>query len=347
MFMLITRFWIAVSLIALISPISIFAQTEKTFLGLCDASALVFLDEQHFVVADDEDSDLRIYSINSSDYQPIKIITLNNPIKASEKTKKHINKKKSKKTTIKRSPEFDLEGAAKFEDHIFWLASHGNNSKGEIDVRRQQLIFTKISKTNSPDLVVNEFTYLNLIDDLIKSEKFKNFNFAAASKLPPKTFGALNIEGLTFDTKGVLWLGFRNPIINGKAILISITNPFELLKGSKPAFGDYHLIDLEGKGFKSLAFYGNKFLIVAGAFNQGGDTKLYWWQASKNKNKPVSLNTNFPKQANIEALEITTNNKGTLIYGASDDGALLINGKECKKLKTPKERKFRLYTVTL
>src|SRR5262249_34472668 len=85
---------------------------ELQFKGVCDASAAVALDEDHFVVADDETSAVLVYSVSEPD-KPV-LIDLTQFLGPTDESR-----------------EPDIEGAARIGDRIYWIGSHGLNSDAE------------------------------------------------------------------------------------------------------------------------------------------------------------------------------------------------------------------------
>src|SRR5690606_34273273 len=99
-----------------------------TFTGMCDASAATAIDDKHFVIGDDEDNNLRVYSLAGG--API--------------YQKEISEFLG--TMGKKGPkEADMEGAAKLGSSIFWITSHGRNKKGKERAERQRLFATEVS----------------------------------------------------------------------------------------------------------------------------------------------------------------------------------------------------------
>src|SRR6185503_15218491 len=80
--------------------------------GMCDASAAVALGPDLFAVANDEDNAIRIY-LAGKPGPPIQTVNLSTFLQFGRK-----------------SPELDLEGAARIGDRIYWITSHGRNQEG-------------------------------------------------------------------------------------------------------------------------------------------------------------------------------------------------------------------------
>ena len=106
----------------------------------------------------------------------------------------------------------------------------------------------------------------------------------------------LNIEGLTVrKDAGALLLGLRSPLVQGRALLIPLTNPVAALGlgGSAPqpvALSTPVLLDLGGLGFRSIEWdeAGRRYLIAAGSADDGSDFRLYTWSGEDGAN-PVML----------------------------------------------------------
>jgi len=95
----------------------------------------------------------------------------------------------------------------------------------------------------------------------------------------------LNIEGLTLskDARSLL-LGLRSPLVNGRALLIPLTNPVAALGlgGSAPqpaALAAPVLLDLGGLGFRSIEWDAGRseYLIAAGSAGDAKVFRFYTW----------------------------------------------------------------------
>jgi hypothetical protein len=88
-------------------PSSVIAQEVK-YVGMCNASAAVALDANHFTVADDEDNMLRIYDRNVT-ARPFQTVALSKIFAVEIQDGEDL--------------EIDLEGAAVLGGKIFWIGS--------------------------------------------------------------------------------------------------------------------------------------------------------------------------------------------------------------------------------
>jgi hypothetical protein len=297
-----------------------------TYHGMCDASAAVSLNADLFAVANDEDNILRVYhrqpgSLPAFSFDMTLFLQIG-----------------------KRKPETDMEACANIGDRVYWITSHGRNAKGKDSPNRERFFATTFVLTNGQvKLIPVGKPYPRLLDDLIREPKLAPYNLALASRLAPKEPGALNIEGLTSTPEGTLLIGFRNPIPHGKAMLVPLLNPAAVIEGLAARFGDPIFLDLGGHGIRSLGMGGGKYLIIAGSFDNDGESRAYEWDGGQAAPRHLT-GIRFPG-LNPEGLAFTTASGHIEYYVLSDDGTLQVNGVDCKKLKDPSQRRFRGYML--
>jgi len=125
-------------------------------------------------------------------------------------------------------------------------------------------------------LTVTGAPYCSLVTDLGKRWPSLELD----PKLPPKE-GGLSIEGLSNTLKaGELLIGFRSPLIDEKALIVRLSNAAGILdSGETPRFGEPLLLDLAGRGIRSIEFWPERqrFVILAGPAGGKGAFSLYWW----------------------------------------------------------------------
>lgn len=302
------------------------APPVETYFGMCDASAVTMLSPELCLVGDDEDSWLRVYRRPGG--VPVAKYDLTGLL------------------GFTRADEADLEGSARIGDRIYWITSHGNNRKGLEQPSRHRL-FAVTTALGNGSVTIRPVgrAYARLVEDLLTEPRLRAFDLARATKLPPKTPGALNIEGLAATPEGHLWIGFRNPIPRGRALLVPLLNPSELLEGQRARLGDPVLVDLDGYGIRSLERYRDGYLIVAGSVDGRGESRLYTWAGPGTA--PRQLDQISFRGVNPEAISIIEREGGPELFVVSDDGTRRIGGTECKKLKAPAQRCFRAMAVPL
>jgi len=295
---------------------------------ICDASGAIALGEDHFVVANDEDNLLRIYQADRSG-KPVEVDINhyfdNNP----------------------NGEETDLEAVAQLDGMIYWITSHGRNSKGKFKPARHQFFANRLSRSNGIEFEQVGRSYTQLVlRDMFNDQRLKCYQLEAAEKIPPKSAGGLNIEGLTITPKGHLLIGFRNPIIQGKALLLPLKNPRKLVekKGTKANFGKPIELDLGGLGIRSIEYWQREqcYLIVAGAYDSSEQFALYQWSGLDQT----------PQRLDVVGLPSDFRPEGILFYPGreqqfqllSDDGSLKrIGDVPCKEIadKNSPQKYFR------
>ncbi|RYD66355.1 MAG: DUF3616 domain-containing protein [Verrucomicrobiaceae bacterium] len=312
---------------ACISPVVPDSQTTL-FHGMCDASAATALDAERFIVADDEDNILRVYKRSGGEavYQYDVSEFLGNQ-----------GKKKPK--------EADLEAAAQIGNLTFWITSHGRNSKGKDKPERQRIFATELTAEGEKiEIKPVGQSYTGLLDDLLESKSLEKYDLKAAAQLAPKDQGGLNIEGLSATPEGHLLIGFRNPIPNGKAILVPLLNPKEVIQGKKAELGTPVELDLQGLGIRGLGFYESRYLIIAGSPAEGGKSRLFEWMPGTT---PKAIPDVTLEGMNPEGMAFHTADGRNEYFVLSDDGSLEVDGKRCKDLKDSSLKRFRGKTVKI
>jgi Protein of unknown function (DUF3616) len=298
---------------------------EIKYLGIANPSGAVALNDSHFIVADDEDNKLRIYNRHIPE-KPLQTILLSAVFKGVISDGEDL--------------EIDLESAAEIEDTVFWLGSHSTSKKGEFRPARHRLFAVKIkpdAKGNYVASPVGEI-YTTLIDDLCRDSRFDRYDLDKAKKTQAKAVGGLSIEGLAATNDNELLIGFRNPLCggeikkdrlkNGKALIVKLKNPFEVIHGLKAKFADPIELDLDGFGIREITRYKkNKYLIVAGPYHENiadedhkkEEGKLYEWSIKTGKLNKLKR---FDLQGlNIEAAIFYPGDDKT-VQLLSDDGVL-------------------------
>jgi len=302
-------------------------QDKETFFHTCDASAGLAIGDKLFAVASDEDNWLRIYDPTQPG-PPVQAVNL------------------APLLGIASGKEMDIEGATQIGDTSYWITSHGANASGEPAPSRQILFAMRVEITDGlVSYSVVGSPYRKLLNDLIDAPTLAEFDFRAASKRPPKEPGALNIEGLC-SLNGQLLIGFRNPVRDGKALLLPLTNVPALVGRSDEQnvaaeFGEPISLDLGGRGIRSIEYDAEQsvFWIVAGRFDGERDFALYRWKGAGHA--PRNMDVEFGKW-NPEALTIWPNQGAFQIL--SDDGERTLEevdeDQSCKDLSL-ENRRFR------
>ncbi len=298
--------------------------------GCCDASAGVAVTSNLFLVANDEDSLLRVYRRDQSG-PPVQSFQAGAFL--------HVDPRK---------PETDLEGATRIGNRIYWITSHGRNRDGQERESRHRFFATAFNVTpqGKVELKAVGRPYQRLLDDFVKDPRLKPFNLGYAALRAPKETNALNIEGLCATPSGELLIGFRNPIPQNRALLVPLANPAELLEGKPARFGDPILLDLGGRGVRSIAYAGDRYLIIAGSYDARGHTHFYEWSGDP-KAAPRKIPDTHFKGVNPEGLVVYPDTPLNEFQVLSDDGTRKIGGADCKTLQDPLQKRFRSFWLQI
>ena len=289
-----------------------------TYLGLCDASAAAALGEDLFVVANDENNRLKVYRRGVA--RPVDIIDLSDFLETA------------------KDKESDLEGAATIGERIYWISSHGRNKKGKIKKSRFRFFATEATGDGQHIKPVGK-PYAGLLDDMVKAAHLKQYGIEAAAGLTPEADGGFNIEGLAATPEGGLLIGLRNPAPEGRALVIPLLNPADVVEGKDAAlFGEAIPLDLGGMGIRSMELVGLAYMIVAGPKADQGDFGLYQW-SGKPAEAPVMLLHEDFDAVRPEALFAIPGTRKVQIL--SDDGG------EHVKTTAEEEQAFQSVTITL
>ena len=314
------------------AALSAAAKDVAEYRGLCDASAAVALGPQHFVVADDERDVLTVYRRGKA--KAVDEVDLAEALGA-----RHPRGKPK---------EADIEGAAMIGARIYWITSHGRDSGGDVEPSRWRLFATEaVSRAGLPSLrPLATPAYDGLLRALVAEPRLVVFGLATASQKAPEDPQGLNIEGLAATPSGGLLIGFRNPRPAGKALIVPLQNPREVVDAAAaPLFGEALLLDLGGRGIRSIERIGTRYVIVAGAFDDGDDFALFTW-SGRASDAPVLIRDAPLGKLRPEALFAWPDSDRIQLL--SDDGGRRVDGQPCKDKAVPvKKKSFRSIEFTL
>lgn len=313
--------------------IKLSVEKELQHQGICDASAAIALDDQYFVVANDEDNIFRVYDSTTS----------GKPVSWGSHSDAGININ-SYFGNITNNKEADIEGAAQLDGVIYWITSHGRNSEGKPRPKRHQFFGNLISSDEEGQRLKQVGTsYTRLIEDMLQDKRLKYYDFETAEKLPPKAKGGLNIEGLAATPHGELLIGFRNPISQGKAFLLPLKNPQDLLEkeNTRALFGSPIELDLKGLGIRSIDYWKDRslYIIIAGAYDNGDQFSLYQWSGLDKDLQEIKI-PGMPSDFRPESVLFYPNQPNRFQI-LSDDGTITrYGGFSCKDFEKDHPQKY-------
>lgn len=297
-------------------------KSTAEYFGTCDASAAVALDAHRFLLASDEDSKLRLYDLREPG-PPQQVFNLAPGLELDSK-----------------SPETDLEAAVRVGERVYWIGSHGRNLNGKERASRQRFFATRLDRTdNGFDVRLEGRPYKDLLLDLEADPRLLRFRLSAASQKAPKDSGGLAIEGLCDTPDGHLLIGFRNPVREGRALVVPLLNPDRVIAGDRARLGDPLTLDLGGLGVRDFVRDGTRYIVIGGPYGSGGKFRFYEWGGPGTK--PTVLDWKAPKKWSPEGLVLFPEAWPERIFVISDDGTREVDGCECKFLPDPAKRRFR------
>ena len=298
-----------------------------SYLGACDASAAVRLGgTSWFVAACDEDYILRVYDRRAPG-PPAASVDVVDFLKPEDP-----------------EHEPDIEGAALVGERIYWVTSHGRDGDGDERESRQRLFATSASATaRGVRIEPAGHPYTRLSRDLARTPELEPFDLGRAAQLPPEEPGGLNLEGLAPAPDGRLLLGFRNPIPEGRALVVALGNADDLVEG-RASSADLRVagrLDLGGRGIRAIEYVPESkiYLIVAGAFDDARDFRLYAWPGGLDE-AAVGLDVDLDDCKPEELIVTEVRGRRLEVELLSDDGGRKVRGKKCKKAD-PEMRSFR------
>lgn len=294
------------------------AQEIVTYHGPCDASAAVALDADHFAVANDEDN--RIYYYRRGQAASVGSLDLGAFLGISARR------------------EADVEGAAPIGNRVYWITSHGRSATGRRQPDRQRFFATDIGP--GPALKTAGVPYTRLLDDLTTDPRLARHRLQDAASRAAEAPGGLNIEGLAATPDGGVLIGFRNPLFEGRALVVPLDNPAEVVGGKRAKLGPPIELDLGGRGIRSMELVGTSYLIVAGPTADSGTFAVFRW-SGKSSEAPAPVGVDL-RELRPEALFAVPQTSSVQLL--SDDGGIVIEGVECKALPMARQM-FRSLTV--
>jgi hypothetical protein len=215
----------------------------------------------------------------------------------------------------------DLEGLSMDADgFIYATTSHSRDAKGRRQPDREQLLRFRVVRDDVVDLEV----YSDFIGELQRSPVLQQALSQHTDQLV--NFSRINIEGLNFDPVNQrLLLGFREPLVDGKSMVVKISNPAGIFeRGEAPEFSDVALLDLQGGGIRSLSYDPvlNTFLIVNEISGHEGKlySQLWSWSGDPDAQpEPVAL-PEIINLHNVESIDSITINGESRLLIMSDEG---------------------------
>lgn len=289
------------------------------FEGFCEASGALSVPEgsfnRHVIVVDNESNVLRAYNAETGERQKVdRDVSVDLGLDPTE-----------------NDHDIDLEAAAWLDGTPYFVGSLGRSKKGNIREARHFLFSLDVSTSDDQ---VHFGDKVSASQELVPALANLGGEAGAALKaaigpdekrknLAPKIAG-LNLEGMTAAADGTsLWLGFRNPIPDGKALLVKLRNPSDVVFDE--AYPDLDpsvtMLELGGRGIRAMEYAPKVDLhfIVAGHACGCGDFALYRWVEGSDPEEIKGASTLFDRLYNFRPEAIMIDDDGETIRVFSDD----------------------------
>lgn len=298
--------------------------TSGSYRETCDGSGATAIDFEHFLDVNDENQGVRVYR-RASAAGPVQQLDI------------------TAQLGLGATDEADLEDLARVDDRIYAITSHARNKDGELRPERARFAALDLTGTvpnlaitlagSSSTLLVDMLDAANwdtpnasLIAALDASSQLDD---ATAANLAPEDQGT-NIEGLAALPNGTLVIGFRNPRPGNAAIVVTLTNPADVVAGQPARFGSGATLDLDGLGIRSMAYspVHGAVLIIAGPAGIGGPFRLYRWSGALGDGPVAITDLTSPATSAPEVVVTYPNTKDVQIL--FDQGDAMIGGQACK-----------------
>jgi hypothetical protein len=306
--------------------------TPGTYQRTCDGSGAIAIDFDHFLELSDEDQVVRIFR-RAASAAPAQQLDLSGALEMGS------------------GDEADLEDAARVGSRVYAITSHGRDGTGALQPTRYRFVGIDLSGAVPALRMTVAGSSRWLLDDMLDAASWEHPDLAlldaldaatqlwlpSVAELAPEVNG-LNIEGLASDPSPTnpdrLIIGLRNPRDNGRAILVTLLNPGEVIAGGFARFGEAVRLDLGGLGVRSIAWSDahQALLVIGGPGADTGPVRLFKWSGDP-ASAPVAIQDLVgPDGAAAEAVVPYPGTKDVQIL--FDEGGRLIGGTACKKLSS-------------
>lgn len=170
----------------------------------------------------------------------------------------------------------DLEGVTlDAQGRVLAITSHSRNDTGEVKQSRSRLVRFAVDG--------NDITDRRVCTTLRATLAAAHPQLAgAANESRAKTDAGFNIEALEFDpASGGLLVGFRSPVVGGRALIATINNPAQLFDTTPAIDPELITLDLDGHGLRGIghipALAGH--LLISGPSDRADRAfRLWFWR---------------------------------------------------------------------
>lgn len=243
----------------------------------------------------------------------------------------------SKKENDKKMKEADVEGVSFDDGHYYLVGSHGLSKEEakfeasrffafrfKVDTETGMPRFPFGTETRPPEVEISD----RLRGVIAATPELQHF-----AEQPLDAHG-VNIEGLAVRG-GRLFLGFRGPVLDGKAFVMSVD--VDAVFGNAPAHPHVYSIALgDGMGVRDLATVEGGFLVLSGPeMNKPGEANVFFWDGQSAAPKRLGGLGGLPDHAKPEAVLVLAEDTEAYRLLIMSDG---IPGGAPTEYRVPKQR---------
>lgn len=301
------------------------------FYGMCDASGAVRISDSLFMVADDEDNIMRIYDAEKGGY-PVDYLDLTTELIP----RLHPGGSLAERD-IDVTKELDLEAGTRVGDVSYWITSHAVSKKGKHRNERFQFLALSHDAAEGRVRVLGE-PFPGLMDAMVQHPQLAAYTLKSDTHCAADPVQTINIEGMTARSEGGVFIGFRKPVPEGRALVVGLENPDDVIRGLAPEFGDVIELDLDGLGVRGLIARQDGYIIAAGDQDAGPVRALYSWAGVGAE--PIKLPVELAADFNPETF-FNASTPGSFMVLSDDGDRSVQGGQQCKKLKDFTQKSFR------
>ena len=240
-----------------------------------------------------------------------------------------------------KSDKFDVQDLEALAiDHggfVYAVSSLSRNTRGHRDRHREKIMRFRVDQAGLRDY--NE--WLGLREAIIAQHPALA---AAADVKSVKKDGGLNVEAMSFGADGEqLYLGLRGPLVENRAIIITVANIRDIFDSdAPPTIGpELILLDLDGHGLRGMDYVPrlDSFLLSGGPMGEkgNGDFTLWSWSGGAVIER-VEMNRH-PRLSEVEGV--------TPVVGPGWEGVLLVMDDGSRKKHSPAQWMVMPYDLFL
>jgi hypothetical protein len=242
-----------------------------------------------------------------------------------------------KKEHGQKMKETDVEGVSFADGHYYLIGSHGLSKKAaEFQPSRFFVYRFRVdAETGMPGF---PFGVETPAPEVERSDHLRAViaGTPELQKYAEKPLGehGVNIEGLAVRDER-LFLGFRGPVLNGKALVLSVN--IDAAFGNAPARPQVFPISLgDGMGVRDLAVVADGFLVLSGPeADEPSEAGLFFWDGRSAAPARLGMLEGVPDHAKPEALLVLAEDMETYRLLIMSDG---IPGGAPTEYRVPKQK---------